>query len=190
MPRGSAPPVYNLPGAGYSLHVRRMPPPQIYDTIESHVKAWRIRREQQAALALGGVPAGASGIAPLGTAASNGKPVGHRASMQPSPFSAIAEEGSGVEGADSKEGLEVPAALAGHPSGPPMSGAAAQADGLDEKAAAVAEAGFIGTSLSASAALEDGPLGSRLMSLRLSEGGLAMRNSCPIPDLVPPSGEC
>lgn len=92
--------------------------------------------------------------------------------------------------AEAKEGLDVPAAVAAHPSGSPMSGAAAQADGLDEKAAAVAEAGFIGTSLSANAALEDGPLGSRLMSLRLSEGGLAMRNSCPIPDLVPPSGEC
>lgn len=53
----------------------------------------------------------------------------------------------------------------------------------------MAEAGWIGTSYSAGAVMEDGPLGSRRLSLRLSGGGLAVRNSCPIPDLVPPSGE-
>lgn len=148
---------------------------QIFDTIESHVKAWRIRKQQQAALALGGAPAGA----PLGAAASHSTAAGRRVSMQTSPFDAIEEEGSGVESPDAKGGLSAP-----------PSGTTAKHDCVDEKAAAVAEAGYIGTSHSAGAVLDDGPLGGRKMSVRLSAGGLAVRNSCPVPDLVPPSGAC
>lgn len=149
--------------------------PQIFDTIESHVKAWRIRKQQQAALALGGAPTGA----PLAAAASHSKSAGRCVSMQPSPFDAIAEEGSGVDSPDATGGL---ATL--------PSGTTAKHDCVDEKAAAVAEAGYIATSHSAGAALDDGPLGGRRMSVRLSAGGLAVRNSCPVPDLVPPSGAC
>ncbi|PRW60633.1 Amino acid permease 2 [Chlorella sorokiniana] len=160
----------------------------IFDTIESHVKAWRIRREQQVALALGKVPAGTSANGQLGTAASHGRPAGQRVSMQPSPFDAIPEEGSGAVGGEAKEGLELPTSLLAPPNGAFSPDETAQKDGADDKAAAVAEAGWIGTRHSAGAVMEDGPLGSRAMSLRLSAGGLAVRNSCPIPDLVPPSG--
>ena len=96
-----------------------------------------------------------------------------------------------MEGSEAKAGLELPPSLVTLPSSTQGFGAAAaQLDVADEKAAAAAEAGWIGSSYSAGAVMEDGPLGSRRLSLRLSGGGLAVRNSCPIPDLVPPSGEC
>lgn len=114
----------------------------VFDTIESHVKAWTIRRQQAAALQLGG--ASASGADRLGS---------------------IVEE---IESADAGSGaLEAAKSAA---LGNPLDASKLEGGG-------VVAAEQLGN-----------PLGSRLMSVRMSSGGIAMHNSCPIPDLLPPSG--
>lgn len=165
---------------------------KIYDTIESWVKAWRMKKEQQAALALGAAQPGAGGRSLSGSRSGRGRPAAGlgRVSMQPSPFDAIAEE-EGTLGSKAKTESEPSARSAAAPPGP-AAASSGRSGGLEEQeaGATAAEAGVLGGSVSANTVLENGPLGSRLLSLRVSEGGAAVRNSCPIPDLVPPSGGC
>ena len=120
----------------------------IYDSLESWLKAWSIRRQLRSAGAAA-VPQGSAASSPSGKALL-APPAG--TGLHASPFDVIAEEGS-----------------------EPSSTATQRTTSL---AVAQTEAG--GT-LAA-----DGVLGgSRLMSVRLSEG-MAVRNSAPIPDLLPP----
>ena len=164
----------HLPSAAYQIFAQ-----PIFDTVESHVKAFMIKREQKRAGLNGGdagdagdvtgkaAPSAASALASIGSASKLAAPGSHHHHAyhphhphhphhQPSPFDTITEEPSG--------------------------GVQEAASGDMDKA----EAGGDGDGCALGPALST--LSSRRMSVRVSGCGMAVHNSCPIPDLVPCKG--
>jgi hypothetical protein len=152
----------------------------IFDTVESHIKAFMIKREQKragldtaeagdAGNATGKAAPSASALASAGSSSKVAPPGSHHHTYhphhphhphhQPSPFDTITEEpSSGVQEAASGN----------------IDKAEAGGDGGDDDGCA------LGPALST--------LRSRRMSVRVSGDGMLVQNSCPIPDLVPWKG--
>jgi hypothetical protein len=148
----------------------------MFDTVESHIKAFIIKREKKraginAANTVGGVGATSKAAAtltapPATTSASAGSASKLDAlnshlhpNHQPSPFDAITEPSAGVQELASNDMGRMEAGFTG-------------GDGDDgcELAPALST------------------LSSRRISVRVSAGGMVVQNSAPLPDLVPEKG--
>lgn len=138
----------------------------MFETIESHIKAWRIRRQLRLRAAPEGKPHEPAAAAPgtLEQAPVAGGNAGHAHVHFVSPFDTIVE--------DCATGSSADAQAMARPS-PFDTAASAQAAFKAESGEAVA----LGTRMS-----------SALMSVRTTAEGEVVCNSCPIPDLLPLGG--
>lgn len=156
----------------------------IFDTVESHLKAYRIRKQQAAAASGAGAAAAAAlerksaGESPsAGKEADAAVAAGAVLAVQPSPF----------DTAPSQPGAQLApgAAATANPLFAPAGSAALQA----AEAGGAASGALTGLG-SGEARLGSCVLGTApLMSVRFTESGLAVANSAPIPTLLPPGGE-